>query len=119
MERQCLDCGSSLRGRADKKFCDDQCRSNYNNNLRAGSAAELRSVNAILRKNHSILTRLCTGHKVKLKKDELLRNGFDLNYHTHHQSTRNGDTYFCCYNYGFTKIDAERVLIIRQNSSPR
>ncbi|MFA6947300.1 MAG: DUF2116 family Zn-ribbon domain-containing protein, partial [Pedobacter sp.] len=33
MERECLDCGAALRGRTDKKFCDDQCRSNFNNRM--------------------------------------------------------------------------------------
>jgi hypothetical protein len=29
--KKCLACNKTLRGRADKKFCDDYCRSNYNN----------------------------------------------------------------------------------------
>ena len=29
-EKRCLECGDVIKGRADKKFCDDQCRSNYN-----------------------------------------------------------------------------------------
>ncbi|RYF12576.1 MAG: DUF2116 family Zn-ribbon domain-containing protein, partial [Flavobacteriales bacterium] len=31
MNRFCLDCNTEIKGRADKKFCDDQCRNNYNN----------------------------------------------------------------------------------------
>ena len=33
MEKQCLECGTAIRGRADKKFCSDQCRNQYNNTL--------------------------------------------------------------------------------------
>ncbi len=117
MERECLDCGSVLRGRADKKFCDDQCRSSYNNHLKAGSASALRPVNAILRKNHAILTRLCTRNKVKLKKDELLRNGFDLTYHTHLYNTQNGNTYYFCYDYGYMRLDGEVFLVVKKNTS--
>jgi len=29
--RKCLHCNHIIRGRADKKFCDDSCRSAYNN----------------------------------------------------------------------------------------
>ena len=35
VEKKCLDCGDSLRGRTDKKFCSDQCRNSYNNKLAA------------------------------------------------------------------------------------
>lgn len=115
MEKECLDCGTLLRGRADKKFCDDQCRSNYNNQIKAGSASALRPVNAILRKNHAILTRLCTGNKVRLKKDELLRYGFDLTYHTHLYNTQNGNTYYFCYDYGYLKLENEMFLLVRKD----
>lgn len=114
MERECLDCSSPLRGRADKKFCDDQCRSNYNNNLKAGCFAAIRPVNAILRKNHSILTKLCIGTKTKLKKDDLLRCGFDLTYHTHLYQTESGNTYFFCYEYGYLKLENEMFLVVRK-----
>ncbi len=114
MERECLDCGTQLRGRADKKFCDDQCRSNYNNRLKAGSSSALRPVNAILRKNHSILTKLCAGNKIKLRKDDLLRYGFDLTYHTHLYNTQNGNTYYFCYDYGYMRLDGEVFLVVRK-----
>lgn len=31
IDKQCLFCGSELKGRSDKKFCNDFCRNNYNN----------------------------------------------------------------------------------------
>ncbi len=113
MKRECLDCGSPLHGRTDKKFCDDQCRSSYNNHIKAGVACALRPVNAILRKNHSILTRLCTGSKAKLMRDDLLRYGFDLNYHTHFY-TQSGQTYCFCYNYGYMPLNDEVFLIVKK-----
>ena len=114
MERACLDCGSPLRGRTDKKFCDDQCRSTYNNRIKAESFSSLSPVNAILRKNYSILARLCPAGKVRLKKDELLRYGFDLNYHTHLYETQTGNTYFFCYDYGYLKLENEVFLIVKK-----
>lgn len=114
MERACLDCGSPLRGRTDKKFCDDQCRSNFNNRMKADCYSSIRPVNSILRKNHAILSRLCRGNKVRIKKDELLRNGFNPDYHTHLVQTQNGNTYFFCYEYGYLKLENEMFLIVKK-----
>lgn len=33
-EKTCLECGEKIIGRADKKFCSDQCRISYNNRVR-------------------------------------------------------------------------------------
>ena len=82
--------------------------------MKVGFASALRPVNAILRKNHSILTRLCTGNKIRLKKDELLRNGFDLTYHTHLYNTQSGHTYYFCYDYGYMRLDNEVFLVVKR-----
>jgi len=114
MERSCLDCGNTLRGRTDKKFCDDQCRSNYNNRIKAGQQFSIRPVNSILRKNHAVLSRICKGEKIRIKKDELLLNGFNPDYHTHLHHTQNGNTYFFCYDYGFLRLDGDVYLVVKR-----
>ena len=50
MEKECLECGTKLMGRADKKFCNDQCRNSYNNNINKDANEYVRRVNVILRK---------------------------------------------------------------------
>ena len=115
MQSECLDCGSPLRGRADKKFCDDQCRSNFNNRMKAGIYSSMRPVNSILRKNHAILSKLCPENKFTIKKDDLLKSGFNLDYHTHLYQTQNGNTYYFCYELGYMKIENEKFLIVRKN----
>ena len=92
MKRECSDCGATLRGRSDKKFCDDQCRSNFNNRMKAGIYSSMRPVNSILRKNHAILSKICLKQKVIIKKDDLLKHGFNPDYHTHLHQTQNGNT---------------------------
>ncbi len=115
MERNCLDCGSVLRGRSDKKFCDDQCRSNFNNRMKAGMYSSMRPVNSILRKNHAILSRLCPENKIRIKKDDLLKYGFNPDYHTHLHQTRNGNTYYFCYEYGVLRLDGDFFLVVKQD----
>ena len=36
-ERKCLECGTVLKGRSDKKFCSDYCRNTYNNKVNRDS----------------------------------------------------------------------------------
>ena len=60
MERNCLECGRSLIGRSDKKFCSDDCRTNHNNKQNSDQTNYIRRVNNILRKSRRILVQLKT-----------------------------------------------------------
>ena len=53
--RACLTCETMLRGRIDKKFCDDYCRNSYNNQLKASKNNLVRNINNALGKNRRIL----------------------------------------------------------------
>ncbi len=103
MERQCIDCGESLNGRADKKFCSDQCRNSHNNRLNSDDNNFMRNVNNILRRNRRILADLtpATEGKATLPKDKVSELGFHFGYHTHMHITRKGTTYYFCYEYGY------------------
>jgi hypothetical protein len=61
-----------------KKFCDDQCRTNYNNRLRTEDNSFLKEVNRILKKKRDILHSNNPGGKTKIKRALLVRKGFDL-----------------------------------------
>jgi len=56
--RKCLQCLEQLRGRTDQKFCSSQCRAAYNNRHQNESIFVLKTINKILKKNHSILVNL-------------------------------------------------------------
>lgn len=114
MERLCLDCQQPIVGRADKKFCDDQCRTNYNNRLKADDDSSLKHINKILRKNYSILKSCNPGGKTKVKRELLLQKGFDFSYHTHLYTTQKGNTYFFCYDYGYLLLEKEEVLLVKR-----
>ena len=51
----CLNCEKTLKGRTDKKFCDDYCRNSYNNQLKASKNNLVRNINNALGKNRRIL----------------------------------------------------------------
>ena len=54
----CLDCHKPVKGRTDKKFCDDYCRNNYNNALKSNTINLVRNINNALGKNRRILEAL-------------------------------------------------------------
>ena len=80
--RKCLECYEQLRGRADQKFCSDQCRSAYNNKQYIESHNVINSVNRILKKNYFILSALLSEGKVTTSKSDLQKKGYRFDYFT-------------------------------------
>lgn len=116
-KRTCLACGKPLKGRIDKKFCDDYCRNNYNNQQKAkGSHSSLvRNINNALLKNRKILESVLPGTEetAKANKEKLLRLGFQFKYLTHIYTTKTGNAYYYCYDYGYLPLDNDWFLIVR------
>jgi hypothetical protein len=100
-ERYCLECEEALMGRADKKFCSDQCRNHYNNRVNSDNNNFMRNLNNILRRNRRILVDLAPGGKATMSKYKLQDEGYNFGYHTHIYTTRKGAVYYFCYEYGF------------------
>lgn len=116
-ERNCLECGERLVGRADQKFCSDQCRNTHNNRLNSDANKVVRNINNALRKNRRILSELNPGEKTKTTRDRLLQRGFQFKYFTHLYETKTGTTYYFCYELGYLPLENEEVLIVRRESS--
>ena len=55
LEKKCILCEKNIRGRADKKFCNDYCRAAYNNELKSPANNFIRNINNALGKNRRIL----------------------------------------------------------------
>jgi hypothetical protein len=114
--RSCRACGQSLRGRTDKKFCDDLCRNNYNNRLRAPENNYTRRVIDALRKNRHILSaQLGELPLAKVSRERLLALGFQFRYHTHDFTNKKGSRYTYCFEYGYLTIDEEWLLLVKRD----
>lgn len=102
----------------DKKFCDIDCRSVYNNKKRRDQEKELHKINSIIRKNRTILKTLCPKGKATVRKEELDEMGFDTNYFTTIFPTKGGNVYYFCYEYGYSPIiersTIRKALIVQQ-----
>ena len=116
--KKCLACGKQLKGRIDKKFCDDYCRNSYNNQQKAkGShSSYVRNVNNALLKNRKVLETILqdTEETAKANKEKLQRLGFQFKYLTHTYTNKTGKTYFYCYDYGYLPLDNDWYLIVKR-----
>lgn len=118
--KTCLTCGKTVRGRSDKKFCDDYCRNNYNNQLKAGDNNYVRNINNTLRKNRRILHQILPGNEeaAKTTKHKLIQEGFRFKYITHTYTNKKGNTYFFCYEYGYLPLEQDFYLVVRKKEEP-
>jgi predicted nucleic acid-binding Zn ribbon protein len=113
--KQCPQCGIQIKvGRTDKRFCSDDCRSQYHNNFNKGRSSYVRRVNRMLGKNRQILHRLAPNGKSKIRRAELLSHGFHFDWHTHIYETRSKKKYYFCYEYGWLEIENDFIIIVRR-----
>lgn len=116
-DKPCLSCGKAVKGRSDKKFCDDYCRAAYNNDLKSAANNFIRNVNNALGKNRRILESLLPAGEptAKVNQAKLLEKGFQFKYHTHLYQTKTEKTYFYCYEYGYLPLDNNWYLIVKKD----
>jgi predicted nucleic acid-binding Zn ribbon protein len=112
--KSCISCGKQLQGRADKKYCDDYCRNNYNNQRKAVINNHIRNINNALRKNRNILEeQLGDAETTRVHTDKLISLGYQFKYHTHTFSSQKGNHYTYCYEYGFMEMDNGWFLVVK------
>ncbi len=117
-DKSCLSCRRPIKGRADKKFCDDACRNNYNNRLNSDAGPLVRTINNILRKNRRILEEILPEDKktCPVTRKRLLEKGFRFQYFTHTYTNKSGIVYYYCYDFGYRLIETEHdaCLVVKE-----
>lgn len=118
--RYCISCGGSIAGRADKKFCNDICKSAYHYIQNSeGEDSLYKHIDKQLKLNRRILKEYNKAGKATVRKTVLLDEGFSPKYFTHYWKNSKGDVYLFCYEYGFLKKTEngkeKYVLITWQN----
>lgn len=116
--KNCLSCGDPLRGRIDKKFCDDHCRNHFNNQqkTRLTHNPHVRNINNQLLRNRKILETLLPPGKqtIRANRERLQEEGFHFKYITHSQTHKGGKTYYYCYDYGYLALENDLFLLVRK-----
>lgn len=113
--RTCPICNHPISGRADKKYCSDQCRALANNEKKVKNQYTLLSTNRSLRKNRTILKTLCPQGKATVRKEVLITMGFEFDCFTSLFVTTNKQVYYLCYDFAYSPIMEgviEKALIV-------
>src|SRR5690606_5160156 len=99
-------CENIVEGRVDRVFCSSYCKSDYHATIRkqSGSTFFKLEIDAVLKRNRTILAKYNIKSKVTVRKDVLLSEGFNPRVFTHFWKTSKGDTYLFCYDQGFKEI---------------
>jgi hypothetical protein len=105
-----------LQGRIDKKFCDEGCRNNFNNQQNSIQNKEIRIINRVLKRNRAILLAILSGGKkpTKVGKEYLLLEGFNFSYMTHQGVGSDGQSYQICYDVGLVSLKNREYQIIHE-----
>jgi len=100
--RKCVECAEEINGRADKVFCSPYCKSNYHykKNLEKEKGLFV-FIDRQLKLNRRLLNHYNRAGKSVIRKEELLKVGFNPKYFTHYWKNKKGDVYLFCYEFGF------------------
>lgn len=114
--KNCQACNKSLKGRSDKKFCNDYCRNVFNNKIKSAGNNTVRNINNALRKNRRILQELLRPNEkvTKTKMEKLVERGFLFKYITHTYTNQKGNVYSFCFEYGYMPLENNNYLVVKQ-----
>lgn len=102
MNKKCPICGDPIEGRADKVFCSAYCKSaNQYKNNKDKEKNLFQKIDAQLKLNRRILIQYNKAGKATVRREVLLKEGFNPKYFTNYWKNSKGDVYLFCYEYGF------------------
>jgi hypothetical protein len=109
--KYCNYCKQPVKGRIDKKFCDDGCRSSFHHQYKSEALKHIKRTNYFLRKNRRIIAHLFEQNQLKISLTELMAEGFDMSYHTRLLEPTPGQKHYECYDYSFFIIENNQVQL--------
>lgn len=93
----CLECGKTVYGRPDKKFCSDECKNSWHNEEKRHDRATRRRAIAAIDRNYDILRQLLSYGATGAPLEDLTRLGFNPEAVTAVKTKTNGHPAYCCY----------------------
>ena len=113
-ERTCPVCGTTVKGRSDKKFCSIKCKSIHQYERRQETEGFYLRVECQLRTNRKLLRKYNRSGFTTIRKSELVREGFDPGFFTHNWKNQKNEVYLFVYEYGFLnkKINGKNKYVL-------
>jgi len=109
--RYCLECKEELEGRVDKLFCTPHCKSAFHYRENKEKEANLYvSIDRQLKTNRRLLKLYNKAGKAYVRKELLLKDGFNPKFFTHYWKNKKGEVYLFCYEYGFLEKNDNGTL---------
>ena len=100
--RKCPYCTEEVRGRSDKLFCTSYCKSSYHYQASLANEDNLfKIIDKQLKLNRLLLKGYNKSGKAVVRKEALLKEGFNSKYFTHYWKNKKGQVYLFCYEFGF------------------
>ncbi len=112
-ESNCLECGTAISGRRDKRFCSLSCKNKYNNRTQMVKRQLRANTVAALTGNYAILEALLKEGKTGAKLEELSALGFDPAYVTGHRRGRFRHDEYACFDIWYYRTDT-RIFNVRR-----
>jgi hypothetical protein len=101
----CIECGSRIVGRSDKKFCNGSCRNAYHNEKSRDELNSVRRTNRILGRNRRILLELKAEGIQRVHRKVLMALGFSFDHFTAYQEFAS---------YGLCPVIYDEVYFIQE-----
>ncbi len=111
-ESGCLECGDSLRGRKDRKFCCLSCKNSYNNRRYREIRRYKSEIMSRLSRNYEILESLISDGEKGAKLEDLGKAGFDAGCITGARKSA-GHEECSCFDISYCRTDS-RIFNLRR-----
>ena len=115
MTRKCKLCKKDVKGRSDKVFCSNICKSTYHSKLSKVTNVATSRIDKILHRNRSILLEILGKNRKQKKVDRafLDNKNFHFDYITHYHINNQGKFVNDVYDFSWMVFSDKEVLIVR------
>ncbi|MDB9775623.1 hypothetical protein OAB47_05255 [Vicingaceae bacterium] len=116
LSKTCPICESTIKGRSDKIYCSIVCKRAAGYDKRVKESPFYLKVERQLKTNRRILKKYNRVGKTTLRREELIKEGFNPNFFTHYWKNAKGDVYLFVFDYGFLALKEhlkEKYVIVQ------